>query len=65
MIFTDYDEQAGIAREVLERNAKRFRVRSSPSSSPRRRFWRAEEYHQCYLEKRHSHGGLMGQLLGR
>ena len=26
-------------------------------------FWRAEEYHQCYLEKRGSHG-LLG-MLGR
>ena len=28
-------------------------------------FWRAEEYHQCYLEKRGTVSGLFGQLLGR
>jgi peptide methionine sulfoxide reductase MsrA len=32
---------------------------------PAATFWRAEEYHQCYLEKRHSVGGLFSTLLGR
>ena len=32
---------------------------------PAKPFWRAEEYHQCYLEKRRTGGGLLSQLLGR
>src|SRR6478736_6407187 len=32
--------------------------------APAAPFWRAEEYHQCYLEKRGSRG-LLGMLLGR
>ena len=28
-------------------------------------FWRAEEYHQCYLQKRRDQGGLLNMLMGR
>src|SRR6476660_493572 len=50
VIFAHSEEQAEIARGVIER------------AQP---FWRAEEYHQCYLEKRGSRSGMLGMLLGR
>ena len=28
-------------------------------------FWTAEEYHQCYLQKRSERGGLLSTLMGR
>ena len=65
VIFTEDEEQARIAGEVLERNRDRFRAPIVTEITPAMPFWRAEEYHQCYLEKRHSGGGLLSQLLGR
>ena len=66
VIFTEDDEQAQVAQsEVLERNRERFRDPIMTEIEPAKPFWRAEEYHQCYLEKRHSAGGLLSQLLGR
>jgi len=64
VIFAHGDEQAQIARRVIERTQPRFRdpiVTEIESAQP---FWRAEEYHQCYLDKRSS-SGLLGTLLGR
>jgi peptide-methionine (S)-S-oxide reductase len=65
VVFTEDSEQARTAREVLERNQSRFRDPIVTEIEPAKPFWRAEEYHQCYLEKRHSGGGLLSQLLGR
>ena len=65
VIFAHSEEQAERARKVLERNRGRFRdpiVTEIEAAAP---FWRAEEYHQCYLERRRGAGGLIGQLLGR
>ena len=64
VVFAHSDEQAEAARRVLERNQERFRDPIVTEIEPAKPFWRAEEYHQCYLEKRGS-GGLIGQLLGR
>ena len=64
VIFTEDEEQARVAREVLERNRERFRGEIVTEIEPAKPFWRAEEYHQCYLDKRRS-GGLLSQLLGR
>jgi peptide-methionine (S)-S-oxide reductase len=64
VIFAHGDEQAQIARRVIERTQPQFRdpiVTEIESAQP---FWRAEEYHQCYLDKRSS-SGLLGTLLGR
>jgi methionine-S-sulfoxide reductase len=64
VIFADSDEHAEIARKVIESAQDRFRdpiVTEIELAAP---FWRAEEYHQCYLEKRGSRG-LLGMLLGR
>jgi peptide-methionine (S)-S-oxide reductase len=64
VIFAHGDEQAQIARRVIERTQPQFGdpiVTEIESAQP---FWRAEEYHQCYLDKRSS-SGLLGTLLGR
>jgi peptide-methionine (S)-S-oxide reductase len=64
VIFTHSDEQAQTARRVVERAQERFRDPIVTTIEPAQAFWRAEEYHQCYLQKRQS-SGLMGMLLGR
>ena len=64
VIFAHTDEQAEIARRVIERTQPRFRDPIVTEIEPAQPFWRAEEYHQCYLDKRSS-SGLLGALLGR
>jgi peptide-methionine (S)-S-oxide reductase len=65
VIFTEDEAQAEAARKVVEANRDRFRGEIVTEIAPAKPFWRAEEYHQCYLEKRQTAGGLLGQLLGR
>jgi methionine-S-sulfoxide reductase len=66
VIFTEDDRQAETARRVLERNQERFRSPIVTEVEPAKPFWRAEDYHQCYLQKRQSSpSGLLAQLLGR
>jgi methionine-S-sulfoxide reductase len=65
VIFAHSDDQAEIARKAIEQAQERFRdpvVTEIESAAP---FWRAEDYHQCYLQKRQERGGLLGSLLGR
>jgi peptide-methionine (S)-S-oxide reductase len=64
VVFTENEEQAEIVRKVIDRTQARFRDPIMTEVEPAAPFWRAEEYHQCYLDKRGSHG-LMGTLLGR
>ena len=64
VVFAHTDEQAEIARRVIERAQPRFRAPIVTEIEPAQPFWRAEEYHQCYLDKRSS-SGLLGTLLGR
>jgi peptide-methionine (S)-S-oxide reductase len=64
VIFAHSDEQAETARRVIERIQPRFRAPIVTAVEPAKPFWRAEEYHQCYLEKRQG-SGLLGTLLGR
>jgi len=64
VIFAHSDEQAETARRVIEQTQPRFRAPIVTEVEPAKPFWRAEDYHQCYLSKRHS-GGLIGTLLGR
>jgi peptide-methionine (S)-S-oxide reductase len=64
VLFTHSDEQAEIAQRALELAQERFRDPIVTKIEPAKPFWRAEEYHQCYLQKRNT-GGLMGVLLGR
>lgn len=65
VIFTEDEAQAAAARKVLDANRDRYRSPIVTEIEPAKPFWRAEEYHQCYLEKRQSAGGLLSQLLGR
>ena len=65
VIFTEDEAQAEAAHKVLEANRDRYRSPIVTEIEPAKPFWRAEEYHQCYLEKRQSAGGLLSQLLGR
>ena len=64
VIFAHSDEQADAAQHVIERAQGRFRSPIVSTIEPAKPFWRAEEHHQCYLQKRRS-SGLMGTLLGR
>jgi peptide-methionine (S)-S-oxide reductase len=64
VIFAHSDEQAETARQVIERVQPRFRDPIVTTIEPAKPFWRAEENHQCYLQKR-GPTGLMGILLGR
>ena len=65
VIFAHSDEQSEIAQRVLEDVQGRYDSPVVTEITPAKPFWRAEEYHQCYLDKRSSAGGLLGQLLGR
>jgi peptide-methionine (S)-S-oxide reductase len=65
VIFTEDEAQAESAREVLEANRDRFRAPIVTEIEPAKPFWRAEDYHQCYLEKRGTPSGFLAQLLGR
>ena len=65
VIFTHSDEQAEVARRGASSGAQeRFRDPIVTELEPAEPFWRAEEYHQCYLQNRRS-SGVMGMLLGR
>jgi len=50
-IFTHDDEQARIAKETQERTQPRFRKPIATQIVPAIVFYRAEDYHQQYLEK--------------
>ena len=63
VVFAHSDEQAEVARRVIERAQDRFRNPIVTAIEAAQPFWRAEEYHQCYLQNRS--GGLMARLLGR
>jgi peptide-methionine (S)-S-oxide reductase len=65
VVFAHSDEQAETVRKVIERIQPRLRTPIVTEIEPAAPFWRAEEYHQCYLEKRQSVGGLFSALLGR
>jgi peptide-methionine (S)-S-oxide reductase len=65
VIFAEDEAQAEAARTVLDANRVRVRSEIVTEIEPAKPFWRAEEYHQCYLEKRQTGGGLLSQLLGR
>jgi peptide-methionine (S)-S-oxide reductase len=64
VIFAHDDEQAEIARRVIERVQERCSRPMVTEIEPAAPFWRAEEYHQCYLQKRQERSGLLGHLLG-
>lgn len=50
----EQEEAAKASKALQERTSKPIVTEIIPATD----FWRAEEYHQCYLEKRPSHGVL-------
>ena len=64
VIFAHSDEQAETARRVIERAQERFKAPIVTTIEPAAPFWRAEEYHQCYLQRQQERGGLLSTLLG-
>lgn len=63
VVFAHSDEQADAARRMIERVQERFDKPVVTVVEPADTFWRAEEYHQCYLQKRRERGGLLSSLL--
>ena len=64
VIFAHSDEQAETARRVIEHAQKRFKDPIVTAIEPAQPFWRAEEYHQCYVQRQQERGGLLTTLLG-
>ncbi len=65
VIFTHSEAQAEAAQASKQRAQERFRQPIVTEIEPAQPFWRAEEYHQCYLQKRQERPGLLASLLGR
>jgi peptide-methionine (S)-S-oxide reductase len=65
VVFAHTDEQAELAREAIEAAQGRFRAPIVTAIEPAAAFWRAEDYHQCYLDKRRQQVSPLGTLLGR
>jgi peptide-methionine (S)-S-oxide reductase len=61
VIFFHSPEQQAAAEASRERAQERTSRPITTSIEPATGFWRAEEYHQCYLQKRQE-GGLAGML---
>lgn len=64
VIFFHNDEQRAEAEASKQAEQQRHREPIATTIEPATGFYMAEDYHQCYLEKRSS-GGLIGTLLGR
>jgi peptide-methionine (S)-S-oxide reductase len=64
VIFTHSPEQEETAKRSKAYAQERFSQPIVTVIEPAQPFWRAEEYHQCYLQNRRS-TGLIGTLLGR
>jgi peptide-methionine (S)-S-oxide reductase len=60
---TDAQREEAEASKVAEQ--KRHEKPIATTIEPATGFYEAEDYHQCYLEKRRGAGGLIGSLLGR
>ena len=64
-IFFHSPEQEETAKRSKAHAQQRFHDQIVTSIEPATGFWMAEEYHQCYLQKRSERGGLFGALMGR
>jgi peptide-methionine (S)-S-oxide reductase len=64
VVFAHSDEQAEAARRAIERAQGRFDRPVVTVVEPASTFWRAEEYHQCYLQKRRERGGALASFFG-
>ena len=65
VVFSHSPEQEAAANASRDRVQERLGKPVATSIERATGFWRAEEYHQCYLDKRGSGAGLLCQLLGR
>ena len=65
VIFVHSPEQAEAARRVLKRVQGHYADPVVTVIEDAKPFWRAEEYHQCYLQKHKTPSGLLSQLLHR
>jgi peptide-methionine (S)-S-oxide reductase len=66
VVFAHSPEQEEAARRGIERVQQSYREPVVTVIEPASTFWRAEEYHQCYLQKRSERGGgFMSMLMGR
>src|SRR3954470_22005970 len=63
VVFAHSDAQAETAQRVVAGAQEVVRTPIHTENEPAKPFWRAQEYHQFYLQNRS--GGLMGMLLGR
>jgi peptide-methionine (S)-S-oxide reductase len=64
VVFTHSEEQAETVRRVIDEIQPRCKDPIVTEVEPAQPFWRAEEYHQCYHQKRQESSGLLGTLLG-
>jgi peptide-methionine (S)-S-oxide reductase len=65
VIFTHSPEQEEAAKRSKAHAQQRFNQPIATSIEPATGFWMAEEYHQCYLERRSSASGMLSALMGR
>ena len=65
VIFFHSDEQREQAEASKQAEQARHSDPIATTIEPATGFYVAEDYHQCYLEKRQSASGLLGSLLGR
>jgi peptide-methionine (S)-S-oxide reductase len=65
VIFFHTDAQREEAEASKAAEQKRHSKPIATTIEPATGFYAAEDYHQCYLEKRRGAGGLLGSLLGR
>jgi peptide-methionine (S)-S-oxide reductase len=65
VIFFHSTEQEEIAKRSKAHAQERFHEPIVTTIEPATGFWMAEDYHQCYLQKRSERGGLFGALMGR
>jgi peptide-methionine (S)-S-oxide reductase len=62
VIFFHTPEQEAAAKASKAKLQERYDQPIATSIEPATGFWRAEEYHQCYLEKGAGQGGLAGMM---
>jgi len=63
VVFFQDAEQERIANDSKERLQERLSAPIATSVEPATGFWRAEEYHQCYLERRRP-ANMLRSLIG-
>jgi peptide-methionine (S)-S-oxide reductase len=64
VIFTHSPEQVEIAAKSKAQAQQRLSQPIVTTVEPATGFWMAEDYHQCYLQKRSERRGMFSSLLG-